>query len=280
MKNQFKILVIAAATLSLLNTSVHAQEVRNGGGEDGVFKSIRNEIKVWMDKNLREQELGEKLGVNNPSLVHQKMVLAIESVADKVVFTKDLIEIGGSVRICKNEPTISTITCNVDAWNNSRGDTRYMIVLHEYLGIAGIETNLDEFSQYSISTRILAFVYEKQAFELGMEKNEVRGISTLTFLVALENNIIAGVYHDYGVNSEKLNKILKATKAKFAELSSTGEALQFKPIHELKQAKVAQVYYSELADQAFYEGIHSDYLQKTVSRAAYKTFRELNPDIE
>lgn len=144
----------------------------HGGGEDGVFKSIRDEIGGWIQKNSEIGQLENKLELKSMTgaELQRSFANAIRDVGEKVVFTQKELKIGENSRICTNENKI--ITCNVAAWNASRGDTRYMIVLHEYLGIAGIETNVEtDYSRYPISSKILGYVKSKEAFELSMDKN-------------------------------------------------------------------------------------------------------------
>lgn len=166
-----KVMEIIALSL-MIGMSAQAQEVRNGGGEDGVFKSIRDEIKVWMAKSSHNGTLTEKLGSSNAEEVRQKFISAIALVGERVIFNNSAISIDGNIRICQNVPSAGTITCNIDAWNRTQGNTRYMIVLHEYLGVAGIESNTLQYSNYPISPKILGYVRSKQSFELGMDKVE------------------------------------------------------------------------------------------------------------
>ena len=84
-------------------------------------------------------------------------------------------------------------TCNLERWNAIGGDIRYAIVLHEYLGLAGLENNLLEYSQYPISSKIIPYVYEKNSYELGQEPKEI--------------NSSCEVYYDSEVDSNKLKLI-------------------------------------------------------------------------
>ena len=156
--------------LAMLPTLAFAQASgSHGGGEDGVFKGIRDEIGTWMQKNIDIQQLEQKLKLENISGcdLNVSFTQAKNEVSEKVIFTHDEIKFGNNSRICKNENKV--ITCNIDAWNKTRGDTRYMIVLHEYLGVAGLETNVEvDYSRYPISSKILGFVKTNDSFELGM----------------------------------------------------------------------------------------------------------------
>ncbi len=174
MKTIMKIGMLALLGTISLNNAFAQEHVGNGGGEDGVFKSIRNEISVWMKRSYQLNELDQKLELSDQSTInlYQRYSQAVKSVGERIVFNHHPILFNGGVKICKNNSKTKMITCNIDEWNAARGDTRYMIVFHEYLGIAGIETNVQlNYSSYPISPNILAFVHSQESFALRMEKN-------------------------------------------------------------------------------------------------------------
>jgi hypothetical protein len=149
----------------------------NGGGQDVAFKRIRNEISNWIVKNAEIGKLESKLRlqvISGPEL-RTRYLKAVEAVGEKILFNHEKIvfrdeETGQeNVRVCKNEE--SRITCNIDEWDGIRdGRLKYAIVFHEFLGVAGLETNQGTpYSRYPISPEIMRFVKSIEAFELGMD---------------------------------------------------------------------------------------------------------------
>ena len=164
---------IILSLMMLMGANAFAQvEHGNGGGEDGIFKGIRNEVGDWLSKNNALGVLSKKLELKNitSEILLNSFNQSTKDVGDKIIFNHDEIRFENNIRICKNDQVTKIITCNLDEWSKTKGDTRYMIVFHEYLGIAGIETNVAEYSTYPISPKILEYVHAKNAYELGMEK--------------------------------------------------------------------------------------------------------------
>jgi hypothetical protein len=148
----------------------------NGGGDDVVFKQHRNELAGWVAKNQEVGRLSSKLKLQTltGAELQARFADAAAKVGERIVFNHERIVFVDrqgreNVRVCKNE--IDTITCNIEEWRGLKdGRLRYAIVFHEYLGIAGIETNQETpYSQYPISSQILRFVRSVEAFELGMD---------------------------------------------------------------------------------------------------------------
>lgn len=171
---------MAALGLAMLLTNWGAQAQStgsNGGGQDVAFKRIRNEISNWIVKNAEIGKLESKLRLKGISGVELKdrLLAAVEGVGDKILFNHEKIvfrdeEAGKeNVRVCKNE--YAEITCNIGEWEGIRdGRLKYAIVFHEFLGVAGLETNQGTpYSRYPISPEIMRFVRSVQAFELGMD---------------------------------------------------------------------------------------------------------------
>ena len=188
-KKNGRIAELLALAFMLPSAALAQASGSHGGGEDGVFKNIRNETSTWLQKNAEIKGLDRKLELNsmNGWELLAKYQQAVSDVGEKLVFNHDKIVFGDNVRICKNEN--KTITCNIDEWNSSHGDTRFMIVFHEYLGVAGIETNVEvDYSKYPISSKLLRFVKTKESFELGMEEVQSHAI-TCSLTTNNQNNV-------------------------------------------------------------------------------------------
>ncbi len=254
----------------------------NGGGEDGVFKGIRDEIKVWMEKNIAIHQLETKLELKSMpgAALYAAFTQAAGAVGEKVVFTQEEVKIGNNSRICKNENQM--ITCNVEAWNSTRGDTRYMIVLHEYLGIAGIEANIEsDYSRYPISSKIRNYAHSKESFELGMEKNEQVSLITLSFLKKIDDNVNFLIKEGklcLEVTVPEINQDMRRAKLKFATLNNQSEALEYRKLSKMLLDDVYQSYYSGLHRNFTQKCIASEEeLRRLIVQSLEKTVVELNP---
>jgi hypothetical protein len=182
MKNENKMKWLAVASLCLMFTNfAYAQEgghTGNGGGGDVEFKAIRASVSEWIHKNQTQNLLENKLKLSSGSGAGFVSTFdqAVKDVGEKVVFNHDdlsFTDVAGLYhsRVCKNEN--NSITCNIDEWNDLNGGVRYVLVLHEYLGIANLEANVDEdYSQYPISYKLLSYVKYKESYELGMDTDK------------------------------------------------------------------------------------------------------------
>lgn len=159
--------------LLLLSMTIHASclaqgvDHGNGGNEEIQFASITSEVVTWVQKNLNQGTLEQKLHL--PMTGGHFLALLFDATQTaKVKFTDAPVMVGSLTRICKNIPSENIIICNRDEWRKTPGDIKYAIALHEHLGLKSLESNVGEYSQYPISKYILPFVYAVQKYELGM----------------------------------------------------------------------------------------------------------------
>lgn len=98
-ENKMKKLMMLAAMLPGLAFAQASGS--HGGGEDGVFKGIRDEIGAWIKKNVATNALEGKLELSSMSgtALQASFAQAVSDVAEKVVFTNDEIKIGENSRI-------------------------------------------------------------------------------------------------------------------------------------------------------------------------------------
>ena len=167
----------------------NGHETSGGGGEDILFKSVRDEIGGWLQKNLHLGTLENKLSLT--SIKGEDLVNSYEawvkSVGNKIVFNHDEIRFGQNVRICKNNRASMTITCNIDEWAKTNGKVRYAIVFHEYLGLAELESNVEtDYSRYPISGKLIPYVKTSEAFELGMEQQMMYSAESTAFMTFMK----------------------------------------------------------------------------------------------
>ncbi len=272
----FKYFAIANLLLSPIGIHANAQVGgSNGGGEDGVFKSIRYEVDLWMQKNIAVNQLEKKLELKSisGSNLYASFAQAVRDVGERVVFTKAEINFGKNSRICKNED--KTITCNVDAWNATRGDTRYMIVLHEYLGVAGIETNVEsDYSRYPISSKILGYVKTKEAFELGMSKVAKKTINVSVVLKKYNSVLLKKLIYNYlaKLDYRAMSQALENQMINITEITGT----DFASLKNIRLKTLKDSYYNLLIQ--YFEQTEYQMLKKLLDETEIETVQFLFPN--
>lgn len=162
MKNTIIILIILIFSLhcrSNLFAFFHNGGDKDNGGDicEQKFLKIRDDLSNWVSN-------GDLLDINLPEsipipLYRRKMLNAFQF--SIVSCTDEKVYVGKSEKTCKNYMDINgdnRIECNRDLFMNKTDvDDRYILVHHEYAGIADFETNRSkEESRYFISENISA----------------------------------------------------------------------------------------------------------------------------
>jgi hypothetical protein len=158
MKIIFHSLMVLICTLSL-----QAQAARTGGGFDhdnggdsceSTFKNVRDNLTSWIIKG-GAQDLRFPEGVTHDAY-QRAMIRRISSA--KIDCTDKQIFVGGAEKTCKNffeADGTPSILCNRNRFMSTVTSDRYMLVHHEYAGLAGFEMNVGENSNYKISNQIV-----------------------------------------------------------------------------------------------------------------------------
>lgn len=158
--------------------SIHAKAAAGGGFDHGNggdmcenrFYSIRNDVTAWILK-------GGSKGLVLPgelSLEKYNQGMLDQMKAAKVSCTEDKIFVGKAEKTCKNFVTpegSAFITCNVNRFKNTSEEDQYVLVHHEYAGLAGFETNTEEVSDYEISNQITGYLADQVVKKLVVKPN-------------------------------------------------------------------------------------------------------------
>lgn len=133
----------------------------NGGDIcENRFITVRNDLSAWIVK-------GGAAGLRLPAPVSleqyvQKMLEKIQ--AGKVSCVDEKIFVGSAEKTCKNfsdaDGTLR-IQCNSKRFLETPESDQYVLVHHEYAGLAGFEVNDGEVSDYSISSQITGFLEDQ-----------------------------------------------------------------------------------------------------------------------
>ncbi len=161
----------------VLNQAARA-DVESNASHSILFENLTRQISNWLAKHLNEANLDARLNLSAAKIAERTMVekfneavakTAVEFIPENKLSEEckkgDLIacELARSTRTCINSILKKArIVCNGDLYTKRVGDEQFVITFHEYLGIAGIETDkLDDlrvhFSQYPISRHLMKY---------------------------------------------------------------------------------------------------------------------------
>jgi hypothetical protein len=179
-KTKSKIAEYLAISL-LTSSTAFAQGDVGGGGEVAHFKALSITVEKWVDESYLDGTLAHKLDLKTIRAkdFYQGYKKALQDVGNKIIFNHDPIIINGSPRICKNDRSLKTITCNIDEWNGPEEKptseiTRFILSFHEPLGVASIETNDEaDYSQFPYSPNLFKYLRAGQTAELSRERTDV-----------------------------------------------------------------------------------------------------------
>jgi hypothetical protein len=133
-----------------------------GGGNGGDtcenhFKVIRDDLRSWIVAG-GPSGLELPTGVNL-SLYSSRMLTQITNAQVSCVDKK--VKIGGAEKTCKNfvdSAGQAQIVCNRKRFMDNNEDQKYVLVHHEYAGLAGFETSHKGSSKYALSNQITSYL--------------------------------------------------------------------------------------------------------------------------
>lgn len=153
-----KKMFIVISMLCFQFTFAGVDNVGNGGDIcENKFVSIRNDIRSWIISGG-----GNSLSLPSSTSIQQykdSMLANIDHV--KVSCTVEKLKIGQAEKTCINKmdkANSGIIECNIDRFMQTSESDQYVLVHHEFAGLAGLETNLSEESDYTISNQITYFL--------------------------------------------------------------------------------------------------------------------------
>lgn len=143
--------------------------IGNGGDicEDR-FKTVRDDISAWIIE-------GGSAGLSLPQSVSvaQYNTAMLSQIANAgISCTDDRIMIGSAEKTCKNfvDPSgKSQVVCNAGRFMGTSESDQYVLVHHEYAGLAGFEVNNGEDSQYPISNQLTEYLQNQIVTKLAIK---------------------------------------------------------------------------------------------------------------
>lgn len=149
--------------------------VGNGGDMcENRFKIVRDDLSAWiLGGGSQDLQLPQVIGRD---LYNRNMLNAISGA--KITCTEDRVLIGNSEKTCKNFVDIdgsSYIVCNAKRFLETPESDQYVLVHHEYAGLAGFEVNNGEDSKYPISNQITGYLENQIVKKLVVKPNSTGG---------------------------------------------------------------------------------------------------------
>jgi hypothetical protein len=167
MVNDMKKLFVALLMIACASQAFASGGSEGTGGGDlceDRIKAVRDDIRDWIAKGgPRGLEL--PVGVSVEQYSHA-MLEQIQSASIKCVGPGDKgypVEVLGTPKICRFDRTStkSSITCDIQKFQAQADSDQYVLVHHEYAGLAGLERPSRDDSNYDISNQISGYLVEQ-----------------------------------------------------------------------------------------------------------------------
>jgi hypothetical protein len=162
MKSVRKVQFALIATALIISLPALAGK-ETGGGDicENNFRTVSLDVKSWILRG-GANELLLPAGVQLDDYV-KSMTEQIDSASIKCVGPNDVgypVEVSGTPKTCKfvRDEFGSTIFCDIQKFDELTEDDRYVLVHHEYAGLAGVEKPKGGVSNYEVSNQISAFL--------------------------------------------------------------------------------------------------------------------------
>ncbi len=190
MKTVFLILLLSVASIQTLAGGNH---VGNGGDLCELrFTSVRDDLLSWIKKGgSSELQLPTNIHLDTYNLEMTKMI----SLA-RVNCTEKKVKVGSAEKTCINftdDQGNLKMTCNLKRFMETLPADQYVLVHHEYAGLANIETNADEESQYFLSKQISGFLEIQNEKKLVIKPNPQTVCATQNQTTSLEDQLMKAI---------------------------------------------------------------------------------------
>lgn len=162
--------LILAIVLLQSGVAFAGKEVGNGGDTcENRIQGIRDDIQSWI-KQGGHKGLELPDGISNAKY-KESMTSAISQAV--VSCTDKVINVRGVEKMCVNTKRAGrkpSILCNRKSFNKTGAAEQYVLVHHEYAGLAGLEENKTEESDYTISNQLTSYLTVQKVAKLAVQK--------------------------------------------------------------------------------------------------------------
>ena len=170
--------VLISCFVPLIAFAAPSGQIGNGGDlcEDRI-KSVRDDISSWIaNGGASSLELPAAISITSYS---SRMNTAIKNA--KISCTDAAVKIGEAEKTCINWTAadgVPRISCNVQRLQETSESDQYVLIHHEFAGLAGFETTGDDGSSYVISNQISEYLQNQIVKRLGIKKQPVSPASS------------------------------------------------------------------------------------------------------
>jgi hypothetical protein len=215
--NKFKIMLAGMCALIAMQAQAQDFGGRNGGDPMELqFREVAMDIQQWIAKGG-----AQALVLSSTVSLADYQTKMNSALTDGVVsFTTNTITVNGVEKACMNQPAQKLIQCNVDRFNATTESEKYVLVHHEYAGLAGLETNTGAKSDYSISEQLTASLEKVTVLKLAVK-------SAPTVFTGTDYEKARQLY-EHAINnpSETIGTICENSWVENAVIRSTGTEMQ------------------------------------------------------
>jgi len=160
----------AAIICSLASLPAFAGDKTGNGGDmcEDRIKVIRDDIATWIT-NGGANTLKFSQGV---TLSQYTTKMRAAAAGTTVSCTGSTVSVGGIEKACRNFFDFSgrpQIICNSLRFAQTNASDQYVLVHHEYAGIAGLEVNNTDGSQYAVSNQISGYLVDQVVKKLAVK---------------------------------------------------------------------------------------------------------------
>lgn len=150
--------------IGLLALQTHAEGTRGGGDlcEDRI-KIIRDDIQSWIGSggpNTLKLPQNISLALYSSSMMSEAYVAKIRCVGSNDPGYP--VNIDGTPKVCRFDKSTEThqITCDFAKFQSMNESDQYVLIHHEYAGLAGLEIPNGDDSNYQISNQISGYLMD------------------------------------------------------------------------------------------------------------------------
>lgn len=216
----FRTLILPTFALAFLSPVSHAANLaagpRSGGGGDlceDRIQVVRDDIKAWIG-NGGPNGLILPAGIS-VAQYSQEMLGKIAATKVACVAQGDSgfpVQVNGTPKVCvfTGVAGAERITCDSAKFMALLQDDQYVLVHHEYAGLAGLEIPDGDVSNYAISNQISGFLSNVEVKRLSVNKpqaqpdNDVRG--NFSDFVGLYQVVQCQIQHQEGIDKPITNE--------------------------------------------------------------------------
>lgn len=212
--------LIICILLMLSSVASAANEKGNGGDlcEDR-FKIIRDDIISWI-KNGGPDGLSLPVGL---SVEKYSIGMLGQMLTAKISCDDEVIKVNGAEKTCKNfvdSTGTPQIVCNATRFLATDDSDQYVLVHHEYAGLAGYEVNTGEDSHYPISNQISEYLEEQLVKKLAIKVTS-HPTASMTFVAIQPGTFLMGSPKDEPGHEDYLETQHQVTLTHGFEMQTT-----------------------------------------------------------